>query len=197
MKYTLRLSLIILLLIAIGQPKSYARSTYPPPVKKVKPPVEKKKNSKRLKKKLKRTFQKQLKKQNYRKQNTQDSGAVSVIFILLMIVLAIAGPFFFGVGVAGMVSALWILGLIFLGVPNLVALVGGILLCSEASNSGGIGLMFLLMFLLLVNLITGLAFFISGLIFMIPLMWAIGLALLVLFVLLFCLFILLINNSSF
>lgn len=147
-----------------------------PPVKPVRPPDEKAKKKKKVKKKLDKT--------------TDSLDTLEFFFIIgiITLVLLFIGAFLFGFGVS--ILPVMIAGLIFIGLGNIVgALSSFFLVFSEDYSSikgltefiAAIGVLIFTAGMTLLNLIVGLVFLIQGLIFSIPLLWGIGIALLVFF----------------
>lgn len=182
MNLTIKLLLCILCLnlnTQIGKAESF----YPPPVEKVKPPAEKKKKKKKKatkRSKNKLLFRGSFKKLNHSQNNALESQKIywESIFGTISLCLVPAGIITFIVGTALVNPLIWIIGLgVFL--IGFIAFMAIILIAPHYLVPGALWLLTIVpaltgLILFIIGLVISvLAFWIGGIIFMLPLLiWA-------------------------
>ena len=105
----------------------------PPPVEKVKPPVDKKKKAKKNNQNRKQRFKFKSKKKT---NQTQDIISIILAVLVALFFLNIAGAFMLGYGLAAL--GIWLTGLIFMGLANTVGVLFSCLALGSIRGGGGV-----------------------------------------------------------
>ena len=164
-----KLLFLLLFCSFISLPLAYAEAIYqPPPVEKIKP-IHKKKNFKKN-----RTIK--------NKHRTTAAPVFMAVLTIFFFVLFLGGAALFGFGFASL--PMWVVGLSLMGLANLSPWIFLVAADSEKEAvQKNLGVLFPVF--LILDFLAGLIFLIYGFAIVLPLLWVVGIVLLVLAVLLF------------
>jgi len=159
-------------------------SLAPPPVEKNKQLTkQQKRNAKKLHRKQKRQWRKWNRKLKKAKKQNMDGTSLFITLLLLIWLILLAGVIMFGLGWS--IVPLWMSAIIMMGTSNVAGLILGFFAIGNTGGEGSVSnattaahLLFLLL-LLVTNFVGGLVFVLMGALSMTPLVWIVGIALLV------------------